>query len=89
LPFSVLLHSKANLGLNKFEETTAKQVRERLRELRDDPEKLGPRLRFIDYWRNRIGDYHAIYEIDYKENCVIVLYIGHRKNVYDDFPKAV
>ncbi len=89
MSFSVLLHPKANTELENLDETIAKRIRERLRDLRTDPEKHGSRLKFTDFWRVRIGDYRAIYEIDYQGKRVIVLYIGHRKNVYDDFSKVI
>ena len=89
MSFSVLLHPKANIELENLDETIAKRIRERLRDLRNDPEKHGSRLKFTDFWRARIGDYRAIYEIGYQRKRVIVLYIGHRKNVYDDFSKVI
>ena len=39
------------------------------------------------YYRLRIGDYRAIYTIDNREQRVIVLFIGHRSEVYDDFSR--
>jgi mRNA-degrading endonuclease RelE of RelBE toxin-antitoxin system len=39
------------------------------------------------FWRIRIGDYRAIYEIVENREMVIVLYIGHRNRVYDDFSR--
>ncbi|MFB6088786.1 MAG: type II toxin-antitoxin system RelE/ParE family toxin, partial [Candidatus Aenigmatarchaeota archaeon] len=41
------------------------------------------------FYRLRIGDYRAIYEVDKKKEKVVVLFIGHRKNVYDDFSKLL
>lgn len=35
-----------------------------------------------------MGDYRAIYEIDRDESRVVVLFVGHRKKVYDDFSKT-
>ncbi|MBN2335479.1 hypothetical protein JXL21_07950 [Candidatus Bathyarchaeota archaeon] len=35
----------------------------------------------------RIGDYHAIYMIKKEAMQFIVLYVGHRRNVYDDFSR--
>ncbi len=37
------------------------------------------------FWKIRVGDYRAIYEIEGSEHQVIVLFVGHRKNVYDEF----
>ena len=34
-------------------------------------------------WRYRIGDYRVICEIQDDEVIVLVLEIGHRKNIYD------
>jgi mRNA interferase RelE/StbE len=89
LTFSVFLHPRASDELNRLDETIAQRIKIQLRELKDDPDKKGAKLRYTDYWRMRIGDYRAIYEIDYQEKRVIVLYIGHRKNVYDDFSKVI
>lgn len=33
-------------------------------------------------WRYRIGDYRVLCEIDDKKKIVVVLSIGHRKDVY-------
>jgi mRNA interferase RelE/StbE len=34
-------------------------------------------------WRYRVGDYRIICNLNNKELIVLVLEIGHRKNVYD------
>jgi mRNA-degrading endonuclease RelE of RelBE toxin-antitoxin system len=34
-----------------------------------------------------VGDYRAVYEIWVEKRRVVVLFIGHRKNVYDDFSR--
>ena len=39
--------------------------------------------------RLRVGDYRAIYEIDEASKRVIVVYVGHRKNVYDEFSRLL
>ena len=87
MTFSVLLHPKAADELNKIREPTRSRIRERLKELRIDPEALGKRLRYTDFWSTKIGDYRAIYEIKREWEQVIVLYVGHRRNVYDDFSR--
>jgi len=33
-------------------------------------------------WRVRVGDYRAIYEIHDKEFVVLVITVGHRRDVY-------
>ena len=87
MTFAVLLHPKAAQKLNKIKEPMRSRIREELTELRSDPEGAGKKLRYTDFWSLRIGDYRAIYEIERDRGQVIVLYVGHRKNVYDDFSR--
>ena len=88
MAYSVLLHPKANKYLEKSDKKLKMRIGKRLAELESKPKK-GKLLSGSDYRRLRIGDYRAIYEIDQNEEDVIVLYIGHRKNVYDDFSKLI
>jgi mRNA interferase RelE/StbE len=83
--FAVLLHPRAAKELEKIEKPTRLRIIEQLRELRSHPEGTRKPLKHSDFWSLRIGDYRAIYEIDRDRNQVIALFIGHRKNVYDDF----
>jgi mRNA interferase RelE/StbE len=64
-----------------------KGMRKKLEELQKYPER-GNHLRYSVFWSLRVGDYRIIYEIDEKEQKVIILFIGHRKDVYDDFSKV-
>ena len=50
-----------------------------------DPRQFGAPLRFdlSGYWKYRIGDYRAICKIQDKEITVLILHVGHRKEVYD------
>ena len=85
--FTVLLHPKAAKELEKIENATKTRIVERLRALKDNPERVGKILRRSHFWSLRAGDYRAIYEIDRARRQVVVLFIGHRKKVYDDFSK--
>jgi mRNA interferase RelE/StbE len=59
-----------------------------LKELERSPE-MGEQLKPSRFWKVRVGDYRVIYEIDRTSNQVIVLFVGHRKNVYDDFSRLL
>ena len=50
----------------------------------EDPRELGKALKgeFKELWRYRIGNYRAICEIQDKTITVLVVHIGHRKDVY-------
>ena len=85
--FTVLLHPKAVEALEKIEKPMRSMIKEKLRELEHRPERAGKRLKYSNFWSLRIGDYRAIYEIHRDKNQVVILFIGHRKNVYSDFSK--
>ena len=89
MPFSVLLHPKAAKVLQKLDPTDKARVKKALGELAGDPWKAGKQLNPSTYWGLREGDYRAIYEIDREKNQAMAIFIGHRKNVYDDFAKML
>ena len=84
MSYKILLHPKANTFLENIKSELKNRIRKKLHELSANPEK-GKKLTHSDFWRLRMGDYRAVYEIDYKNDRVIILFIGHRKDVYDDF----
>jgi mRNA interferase RelE/StbE len=86
MAYKVLLHPKANDFLESADADLRDRIRKKLRILGDRPEN-GEKLTHSDFWRLRVGDYRAIYEIDRKNETIIVLYIGHRSEVYDDFSR--
>ena len=89
MAFAILLHPKAAKELEKLEESLRTRMKARLKDLENNPESVGKVLKPSDFWSLRIGDYRAIFEIDRAKRQVIVLFIGHRKKVYDDFSKML
>lgn len=83
------MHPNAARALRKLDATNRARMRKALGELTVDPWKAGKPLHPSDFWGVRAGDYRAIYEIDVDQNQVTVLFIGHRKKVYDDFSKML
>ncbi len=84
--YQVLLHPKANKFLEDVDGHKEKRIRKKLKTLSSTPKK-GKKLKYSDLWRLRIGDLRAIYEIHESDGEVIILFIGHRKDVYDDFSR--
>ncbi len=85
--FDILLHPMAAKALEKLDSEISRQIRKKLKELEEFPEQRGKHLRYTQFWSLRIGDYRAIYEIRNNEKKIIILFIGHRDDVYDDFSK--
>jgi len=89
LSYRVLLHPKAAEYLERADTSLKRRIRASLKELEGAPEEKGQRLKHTPFWRLRIGDYRAIYMIEKEEKRVIVLFIGHRREVYDDFSRLL
>lgn len=86
--YQVLLHPKALSFLESVDADLRGRIRDRLLTLGTDP-KRGTRLKHSEFWRLRIGDYRAIYEIDHETERVLILFLGHRRDVYDDFSRLL
>ncbi len=85
--FQVLLHPIAQRELEALEQSFQEAIKKKLRELRQHPDRGKP-LKHSPFRSLRIGNHRAIYEMVRAERKAIVLYIGHRKNVYSDFSKV-
>ena len=50
----------------------------------DDPRRFGKSLKgsLAEFWRYRVDDYRVICKIDDGELVVLVVRVGHRRNVY-------
>ena len=89
MTFRVFLHPKAKKFVDKLDKETKEKIKNKLKDLKEYPEKRGEHLKYTEFWKLRIEDYRAIYEIKVKEKKVIILFIGHRKTVYDDFSRLI
>jgi mRNA interferase RelE/StbE len=82
--YCVFIYSKAKKEYYKLDKTIQIRIKKKLLELEKNKD-IGVHLKKLNFWKLRVGDYRIIYEKIDKENKIIVLLIGHRKNVYDDY----
>ena len=85
MTYAVFLHTKAAKELKKLEPKISAGITQAAKELRENPDKIGKPLSHSDFWSLRAGDYRAIYEVGQREKRVVILFVGHRSKVYDDF----
>jgi len=77
----------AQRELDKLDNLVARRISkflfERVAKL-DDPRKVGGRLRgtLSQFWKYRVGDYRLICSLEHDRLVVLVLRIGHRREVY-------
>ena len=83
--YSLNLDKKAKDFLKKLDKPEQKRILDKLEQLKTNPE-LGKPLtgNLTGLWSLRIGDKRAIYQIFHDKLMVLVIKIGHRKNIYED-----
>ncbi len=88
MPYGVELSESADRDLGKLDAQhragILRFLRERVAKL-DDPRGAGEPLhgsRLGDFWRYRVGDYRLICKIEDDRLIVLVLRLGHRREIY-------
>ena len=79
-----LIYSPAALKeLEKLEKNIKERILTALERLRIRPESCDiKKLIEIPGYRFRVGDYRIIFDINKKDLQILILQIGHRKNIY-------
>ncbi|MBS3116968.1 type II toxin-antitoxin system RelE/ParE family toxin [Candidatus Woesearchaeota archaeon] len=80
-----LLYSDTSLKqLQKLEKSVQQRMIRALERLRIRPESYDiKKLVGMPGFRFRIGDYRIIFDIDREKLHILILQIGHRKNIYN------
>jgi mRNA interferase RelE/StbE len=87
LAWRIEFTGEARKQLGKIGHAEAKRIRNYLRqriEPLDDPRQLGKALKghLTNLWRYRIGDFRLICEILDEVLVVLIVRIGHRREIY-------
>ena len=79
---------EAEKDLTKIDRPIAQRILrflyDRIRPL-EDPKSIGEALKGPElgkYWKYRVGDYRVICQLKESEITIIVIRIGHRKDIY-------
>jgi len=88
LGWRIEFHPQAEKELAKLDREVARKIirflRERVAQL-EDPRSLGEALKGPElgrFWKYRMGDYHLICDIQDQRVTILVIRIGHRRDVY-------
>jgi len=88
LAWTVEFDRAAAKELRRFDAPVARRIlaflRERVAQL-DDPRSIGEALRgdsLGQYWKYRVGDYRIVARIVDRRLLVIVVRVGHRREIY-------
>jgi mRNA interferase RelE/StbE len=88
LAWRIEFAASAAKQLRRLDPAVARRILAFLRERvapTDDPRSIGEALKGADlgnFWKYRVGDYRVISEINDREVRVLVVRLGHRREVY-------
>lgn len=82
--YRIELRPAAVRALRKLDPPVARRLQAAIALLAEDPRPPASRpLRGRPAWRVRVGDYRVIYTIEDDVLLVVVVTLGHRRDVYD------
>lgn len=84
-PYRVLLGPRARRDLKKLDPRVSKRLDRTILKLGHEPYPSGIRkliAKDVAQYRIRIGDYRILYDIDESAKAVVILRIGHRREIY-------
>ena len=83
MTYEILFSDKALKQLKNMERDVQERIIAAMERVRIKPEKYVTKLVGDTGYKLRVGDYRVIMDIDSKKLQVLVLKIGHRKNIYE------
>lgn len=83
MTYRILFSDLALKQLKKLDGETRQRIITAIERIRVRPESYIKRLVGEEGYRLKVGDYRVILDLDDEQLIVLVLRIGHRKNVYD------
>ena len=84
MTYQVLFSDLALKQLGKLDAEVRKRIITTIERIRIRPDAYLKKLVGDEGYRLRVGDYRVILDLDKEKLIVLVLRIGHRKNVHDE-----
>jgi mRNA interferase RelE/StbE len=81
--YQVIIPKSVRKELDRLNEDVARKILVRLMALETNPRPADvKKLKGRDAWRIRVGDYRVIYEIHDRVLQILVITLGHRREIY-------
>lgn len=81
--YELYMSDVAKKQISKLDKDMQVRIRDVLERVRIRPHAFAKKLSGSDYFRFRVGDYRLIVDIQDDKLIILVIEIGHRKNIYD------
>ncbi len=83
LLYEIIFSLKAKKDFLKLEKTVQERMISALERIRIRPEAFITKLVGDPGYKLRVGDYRIIMDIDKNKLLILVIKVGHRKNIYN------
>ncbi len=84
--YEIIFSEKAKRQLKKFDVLVQERIGTAIERIKIRPFCFDmKRLQRTPYYRLRVGEYRLILDIKQDKLIILVIEIGHRKNIYDNF----
>ena len=81
--FEIIFKKRALRFFNKLDKFDQERIGRKIEKLKVNPELGKPMIgKLAGLWSLRIGKYRALYQIKRGQLLILILDLGHRKNVY-------
>jgi len=81
--YSLIFNPFAEKQLKKLENNLQKRILDVLNRIRIRPHHFVKHLVGSPYFRLRVGDYRIILDIQNDKLVIVIVELGHRKNIYN------
>ena len=84
MPYSIRFTPRAQRDFTTFDKTVQQRLRRHIDRLAENPFPPGAKKLHAEepFYRIRVGDYRVIYQVEGRQLVIIVVKIGHRKEVH-------
>ncbi len=81
--YEIIFEKKALDELGKLDEAIRKRIWIKLQDCKENPFRYFVKLTEVEGFKLRVGDWRVIADINRASGKIVILKVGHRKNVYD------
>ena len=84
--YKIIFSKKAFNFFKKLDKQIQERIAKKIEELKENPHLGIPLVgNLAGLWKLRTGDYRVVYQIKNNEMVLLLLDIGHRKNIYEEY----
>mgnify|MGYP001593763097 CR=1 FL=1 len=83
MTFQIIWSDSASNSIKKLDKIIAKQIYNKVGELKENPYRYVKKLTGSPCFRLRVGDYRILMEINQGILQILIVKVGHRSTIYD------